>query len=184
MKRLNLARDGAEEQRLKRQRTRSTYLSLQGTETTSWSQYLLSQVPSVLLPWKESPKKSVLTPPYPTRLSLSTHAADDFNFSKKSGDYATPVSAKPSHVLSYHDDLSSCASEDTDAVQSPPVFGLGNGPRLRTLKKVARSPSRALIQLLKRESRSLPDPQYMQVRQNGHFKASRRLGTCDFPRPD
>lgn len=83
--------------------------------------------------------------------------------------YLTPVSSKAatekSEDLIYTD----------NNVLSPAVFGLRGGPVSR-LGKVARS-SKALDDLIDKESIIFANPDYMQTRQMGHFKKSRRSGT-------
>ena len=83
--------------------------------------------------------------------------------------YLTPVSSKTT-IEKQHEII------DLDnSVLSPAVFGLRGGPISR-LGNVSRRPSKALQHLIDKECRILANPDYMQTRQNGHFKKSRRSG--------
>jgi hypothetical protein len=96
--------------------------------------------------------------------------------------YATPVSAKPSLPTSDKDSLLSDDTSDDlsvpeDEILQCDVFGLRKGPRLKLpISKKEFLPSASLVMLLEKERLGLADRQYMQIRQNGHFKASKRLG--------
>ena len=108
-------------------------------------------------------------------------------------DYTTPVSAKPSHTANVNLDSSILVSDlgsddsstlrslsaDTDSESPLDVFGLRKGPLLRTGRRSARDlvASKALVHLLAQEHITSPQQNYMQLRQNGHLKPMRRLGT-------
>lgn len=82
--------------------------------------------------------------------------------------YLTPISSKT--IIDKPDNI---IYEDNSFL-SPAVFGLRGGPVSR-LGYVSRS-SKALDNLLEKECTMLANPDYMQTRQMGHFKKSRRSG--------
>jgi hypothetical protein len=93
--------------------------------------------------------------------------------------YATPVSAKPSLPgIDLYSDEPDASSYSDDLTLTPDVFGLRVGPRLRTGRRSARdlTPTKSLRHLLDKELKNIPDCNYMQLRQNGHLKPSRRKG--------
>jgi hypothetical protein len=82
--------------------------------------------------------------------------------------YLTPISSKiiPEKPEKIHD--------IDNAVLSPAVFGLRGGPVSRLGHALRKS--KALEHLIDKENTNLANPEYMQTRQMGHFKPSRRSG--------
>lgn len=125
-----------------------------------------------------------------SRVALNTakEQKQDVYNAPSAKDYTTPVSAKPSHTVNINlasdlgsDDSSTLRSlsADTDSESPLDVFGLRKGPLLRTGRRSARDlvASKALVHLLAQEHITAPQQNYMQLRQNGHLKPMRRLGT-------
>jgi hypothetical protein len=184
--------------------------------TSSWSDYLSTKVKAVLpkfpLPGLSSFSVSVdlkdpgsllcITPPgqsgggrnNTSRVAPALKRQDqEHEYAVPSAkDYATPVSAKPSHTVNLNLDSATLSSElgsddsstlrslsaDTDSESPLDVFGLRKGPLLRTGRRSARDlvASKALMHLLAKEHVTAPQQNYMQLRQNGHLKPMRRLG--------
>ena len=119
-------------------------------------------------------QSEVQTPPYNNpNLSNEQQLNSCINKTEKK-EYATPVSAKPSHVLLDPE----LTLTDLETTESPEVFLLRGGLRVRNVKRSIRDlmPTKAFIHLLEHEVSCIPDSNYMQMRQNGHLKPSRRLG--------
>lgn len=83
--------------------------------------------------------------------------------------YLTPISSKI--TIDKPDEI----TELDNNVASPAVFGLRGGPVSR-LGSVSRRSSKALEHLMDKEVAILAQSDYMQTRQMGHFKQSRRSG--------
>ena len=86
--------------------------------------------------------------------------------------YLTPISSTKTEQIEQTDDV-----ENT--FTSPAVFGLRGGPvsRLGWNKSADR---KSLVHLIDKEAMCLADPEYMQTRQMGHFKQSRRSELLHF----